>query len=135
MTYIDCFLTPVPRANRAQYEKLAAISSEVVREYGALRVVESWLDEGGSDASTYHADSARQSAESYGTMMAAAGTKKDETLVMSWIEWADKRSRDEGMEKVMSDPRMQFADMEPVFDGSRLIAAGFIPMLDHSNNN
>jgi uncharacterized protein YbaA (DUF1428 family) len=134
MTYIDCFLTPVPRANRAQYEKLARISSEVVREYGALRVVESWLDESGPDASTYHADSARKSAENYGTITIAAGAKSDETVVMSWIEWADKRSRDDGMEKVMSDPRMQFDDMEPVFDGSRLIAAGFVPMLDHSNN-
>lgn len=68
MTYIDYFLTPVPRANRAQYEKLAAISSRVVREYGALRVVESWLDESESDESTYHADSACKPTENYGTI-------------------------------------------------------------------
>ena len=132
MTYIDCFLTPVPRANKTHYEKLAQISSGVVREYGALRVVECWLDETGTDTSTYHADNARQTSDSYATMTAAASAKNDETVVMSWIEWADKRSRDEGMKKVMADSRMQFDDMEPVFDGSSLIAGGFRPMLDHS---
>lgn len=133
MTYIDCFLTPVPRVNKAEYEKLALISSSVVREYGALRVVESWLDEAGSEAASYHADTARQPEEHYGTMVMAAGAKPNETVVMAWIEWPDKRTRDEGMAKVMADPRMQFADEAPVFDGSRLIAAGFRPMLDHTS--
>jgi uncharacterized protein YbaA (DUF1428 family) len=133
MTYIDCYLTPVPRANKTQYEKLALISSEVVRECGALRVVECWLDEAGPEASTYHAEGARKSSDSYGTFAAAAGAKDSETVVMSWVEWPDKRSRDEGMEKVTADPRMRFDDQKPVFDGSRLIAAGFRPMLDHWN--
>ena len=100
MTYIDCYLTPVPRANRTQYEKLALISAEVVREYGALRVVECWLDETGPDAATYHGESARKSADSYGTFTAAVGAKDGETVVMSWVEWPDKRSRDEAMAKV-----------------------------------
>jgi uncharacterized protein YbaA (DUF1428 family) len=47
MTYIDCFLAPIPRENRAAYEELAEISAQVVKEYGALRVVECWLDESG----------------------------------------------------------------------------------------
>ncbi len=134
MTYIDCYLTPVPRANRAQYEQFALISAEVVREHGALRVVECWPDETGPDASTYHGESARKSAESYGTFTAAAGAKDGETVVLSWVEWPDKRSRDEGMAKVTADPRMQFADQEPVFDGARLIAAGFLPMLNRSGD-
>ncbi len=134
MTYIDCYLVPVPRANRTQYEQLALISAEVVREYGALRVVECWLDESGPDAATYHAETVRQAADSYGTFPAAAGAKDDETVVMSWVEWPDKRSRDEGMAKVTADPRIQFADLAPVFDGSRLIAAGFRPMLDRSGD-
>lgn len=33
------------------------------------------------------------------------------------------------MEKVTRDPRMRFQDRPPVFDGSRLIAAGFKSML------
>lgn len=134
MTYIDCYLTPVPRANKARYEALAQLSSAVVREHGALRVVECWLDDTGPDASTYHADTARQSADRYGTFPLAAGASEGEMVVMSWVEWPDKRCRDEGMAKVTADPRMQFDDQPPVFDGMRLIAGGFHPMLDHAND-
>ena len=34
------------------------------------------------------------------------------------------------MEKMTSDPRMNFDDLPPTFDGSRVIAGGFMPMLD-----
>lgn len=132
MSYIDCFLAPVPRENRAQYEELARLSWEVLRDYGALRVVECWLDETGPETSTYHGADARQAAEKYGTFPATAGAREDETVVMSWVEWPDKRSRDEGMEKVTADPRMQFGDRPAAFDGARLIAGGFLPMLDRS---
>jgi uncharacterized protein YbaA (DUF1428 family) len=36
------------------------------------------------------------------------------------------------MEKVTSETRMQFADRPPVFEGQRLIAGGFLPMLDQA---
>ena len=135
MSYIDCFLAPVPRANRAQYEQLARLSWEVLRDHGALRVVECWLDESGPEASTYHGVDSRQQSASYGSFHAAAGAKAGETVVMSWVEWPDKRSRDEGMEKVTADPRMQFGEQPHVFDGARLIAAGFQPMLDRSRTS
>lgn len=132
MSYIDCFLAPVPRANRAQYEALARLSWEVLRDHGALRVVECWLDEAGPDASTYHGADSRRPSEEYGTFYAAANASEDETVVMSWVEWPDKASRDAGMDKVTADPRMQFGDQPMVFDGARLVAAGFLPMLDRS---
>lgn len=135
MAYIDCFLAPVARANRAQYEELARLSWQVLQDHGALRVVECWLDESGPDASTYHGLDARRPADSDGTFRAAAGAKDDETVVMSWVEWPDRRHRDEGMAKMTADPRMQFGDAPPVFDGARLIAAGFQPMLDRSRGS
>ena len=131
MSYIDCFLAPVPRANRSAYEKLAKISAEVVKEHGALRVVECWLDESGPEASTYHGEGARRESHEYGNFISAAGANQDEMVMMSWIEWPDKVARDAGMEKVTSDPRMQFEGH--AFDGSRLIAAGFLPMLDEAS--
>lgn len=130
MTYIDFYLVPVPRENRASYEELARISSRVVQEHGALRVVECWLDESGPGASSYHGQEARLEDARYGTFLKAAGAGKGETVVMSCVEWPDKAARDAGMEKVTSDPRMQFQDMPPAFDGKRLIAGGFLPMLD-----
>lgn len=132
MTYIDCYLAPVPRENKAAYEELAKISAQVVKEHGALRVVECWLDESGPEASSYHGEEARVNSEEYGNFVKAAGAGQGETVVMSFIEWPDKATRDVGMEKVTSDPRMQFQNWPPTFDGRRLIAAGFKPMLDES---
>ncbi|MET0334470.1 MAG: DUF1428 domain-containing protein [Rhizobacter sp.] len=132
MTYIDCYLAPVPRKNKAAYETLAKISAQVVKEHGALRVVECWLDESGPDASSYHGETTRNETVAYNSFPHSAGAGADETVVMSWIEWPDKATRDAGMEKVTSDPRMQFEDGPPAFDGKRLVAAGFKPMLDES---
>jgi len=129
MAYIDCFLAPVARANRDAYEALARISWEVLKDHGALAVTECCLDESGPDASTYHGDDARRESASYGTFVAAAGARDDETVVLSWVEWPDKAARDAGMEQVTSDPRMQFGDGPMVFDGARLVAGGFLPML------
>lgn len=130
MNYIDCYLAPVPIENRAAYEELARISAQVLREYGAIRIVESWLDHSGPEASSYHASEARVDSEQYGTFVQAAGARTGETVVMSFVEWPDKAARDAGMEKMTSDPRMQFEDLPPTFDGRRLIAGGFKPMLD-----
>ena len=49
--------------------------------------------------------------------------KHDETVVFSWILWPSRGARDEGMKKVMADPRTQLNPMP--FDGQRLIFGGF----------
>jgi uncharacterized protein YbaA (DUF1428 family) len=133
MPYFDFFLVPVPRQNKAAYEELARISAVVVRESGALSVTECWLDESGPEASSYHATEARLDSENYGNFYKAAGANAGETVVISYIEWPDKATRDAGMQKVTSDPRMQFQDLPPTFEGRRLIAGGFKPMLRGAN--
>jgi hypothetical protein len=51
-----------------------------------------------------------------------------EAIVFAWTEWPDKETRDRGLAAAMADPRMHVADTEePIFDGKRLIASGFIP--------
>lgn len=129
VTYIDCYLVPVPLANRVAYEELARVSARVLQEFGATRVVECWLDDSGPEATSYHGDEARLPSDHYGTFIQAAGARKGETVVMSFVEWPDKATRDAGMEKVTRDPRMRFDAQPPTFDGRRLIAAGFKPML------
>ncbi|WP_437741863.1 DUF1428 domain-containing protein [Sorangium sp. So ce1504] len=133
MSYVDCFLAPVPRANKAAYEELARLSAKVVKEHGALSVMECWLDESGPDAETYHGAEAKQAKVEYGNFVKAAGARPDETVVVSYVEWPDKATRDAGMERVTNDPRMQFGDQAPAFDGRRLIAGGFKPMLGASD--
>jgi uncharacterized protein YbaA (DUF1428 family) len=53
--------------------------------------------------------------------------KPDETVVFSWITWPSRRVRDEGMKKVMADPRLS---KEMPFDGQRLIYGGFEVIVD-----
>lgn len=129
MVYIDFYLVPVPRANIAAYEELARISAQVLGENGALRMVESWLDESGPESSAYHADGARHDSAEYAGFRDAAGADAEDAVVLSFVEWPDKATRDAGMERVTADPRMLFQDRPPVFDGARLIAGGFKPML------
>ncbi|MFG6415448.1 DUF1428 domain-containing protein [Roseateles sp. DC23W] len=128
MAYVDCYMVPVARANKAAYEALARLSAEVIRMHGALRVMDAWLDEAGPDAQSYHGDTARQPGATYGGFLAAAGTRDGETVVMSWVEWPDRAARDAGMAAFTADPRVQFEGQAPVFDGARLIAGGFVPM-------
>lgn len=129
MAYIDFYLVPVPRDNRAAYEELARVSAPILREYGALRVVECWVDEAGPAPSSYHAETARRESHEYAGFAAAAGANAGETVVLSYVEWPDKAARDIGMRRVTADPKMQFDDRPPVFEGGRLIAGGFRPML------
>lgn len=133
MAYLDFYLVPVSRGNKAAYEDLARISGEVLRECGAVRIVECWLDESGPSASSYHAEAARQAYSEYLEFGAAAGAGPDETVAVSCVEWRDKASRDAGMELATRDARMQFGDRPQVFDGGRLIAGGFTPMLYESD--
>jgi uncharacterized protein YbaA (DUF1428 family) len=50
--------------------------------------------------------------------------------VFSFITWPSRKVRDEGMKKVMADPRVQ-PDKNPMpFDGKRLIYGGFQTLVD-----
>lgn len=67
--------------------------------------------------------------DEYAGFAAAAGAKAGETVVLSYVEWPDKAARDMGMQRFTADPRTQFHDRPHVFEGGRLIAGGFSPML------
>jgi uncharacterized protein YbaA (DUF1428 family) len=111
MSYIDGFVAAVPTANREKYRKHAEASAAVFKEHGALQVVECWGDDVPEGKVT--------------SFPMAVKRKPDETVVFSWIVWPSRKVRDEGMKKVMSDPRLQ-PDVNPMpFDGQRLIYGGF----------
>ena len=113
MSYIDGFLVPVPIANKAAYQKMAAEAAIVYGEYGALQVMECWGDDLPKGTDT--------------DMLMAVKAEEGENVVFSWIVWPSKEARDVGNEKVMADPRMQFTDELP-FSGKRLIWGGFAPL-------
>ena len=101
----------VPTANREAYRKHVEQAAAAFKEHGALKVVECWGDDVPDGKLT--------------SFPMAVRKKDDETVVFSWIVWPSKRARDEGMKKVMADPRCQ-PDVNPMpFDGKRLIFGGF----------
>ena len=60
----------------------------------------------------------------------AVKCKDDETVVFSWILWPSRAVRDEGMKRVMADPRLK-PDVNPMpFDGKRMIYGGFEMIVD-----
>jgi uncharacterized protein YbaA (DUF1428 family) len=111
MSYIDGFVAAVPTANRDAYKKHAEQAAVIFKEYGALKVVECWGDDVPDGKLT--------------SFPIAVHKKDDESVVFSWIVWPSRQVRDDGMKKVMADPRSQPTANPMPFDGKRLIYGGF----------
>jgi uncharacterized protein YbaA (DUF1428 family) len=116
MTYIDGFVAAVPTANREIYRRHAEQAALVFKEHGALKHVECWGDDVPEGKLT--------------SFPMAVRKQDDETVVFSWIVWPSRQARDEGMKKVMADPRVQPAVNPMPFDGKRLIFGGFEVLVD-----
>jgi len=117
VTYIDGFVTPAKAGTtRDDYRAFAARMAAIVKEHGAVRVVEGWGDDVPRGKRTdFHR---------------AVEAEEGETVVFSWIEWPDKETHDAGMAKVMADPRMQPGPDGMPFDGARMIFGGFEALVD-----
>ena len=116
MAYVDGFVAAVPTANRDAYVTHATEAAKVFREHGAVQVVECWGDDVPDGTLT--------------SFPMAVKKNPDETVVFSWITWPSRAVRDDGMRKVMADPRLH-PDANPMpFDGKRMIYGGFEVVLD-----
>ena len=111
MPYIDGFVIAVPTSNKELYKKHAEEAAVVFKEYGAQKVVECWGDDVPEGKIT--------------SFPMAVQCKEDETVCFSWITWPSRESRNEGMKKVMEDPRLSSATNPMPFDGKRMIYGGF----------
>jgi uncharacterized protein YbaA (DUF1428 family) len=116
MSYVDGFVIAVPTGNKQKFIEHAKQGDAVFLEHGATRVLECW----GDDVKDGKLTDFRR----------AVQAKENETVVFSWIEWPDKGTRDRGMEKIMSDPRMKPENNPMPFDGKRLIFGGFAPVVE-----
>ena len=118
MSYIDGFVAAVPAANKEAYRKHAAEAAPLFREFGAIRMVETWGDDVPGGKVT--------------DFKRAVKANKDEAVVFSWIEYPSKEARDAANKKIMSDPRMREMGATMPFDGQRMIFGGFAPIIDES---
>ena len=111
MNYVDGFVASVPTAKREAFLKHATSCAAVLKENGALTVVDCWGDDVPDGKVT--------------SFPMAVKLEPGETVVFSWITWPSKSVRDEGMKNFMADARVQ-SDVNPMpFDGQRLIYGGF----------
>ena len=114
MGYIDGFVIAAPTADRAKVIDHAERMDKIFLEMGALRVVEGWGDDvPRGEVTDFHR---------------AVQARDDETVLFSWIEWPDKATRDEAMDKMRTDDRMMAEPMP--FDGKRMIFGGFTTVVD-----
>jgi len=114
-SYTDGFIVPVPEAKREDYRALAQKMAGVFREHGANRVVESIADDvaHGKVTDFYRATKAEDG----------------ETVVFSFIEWPDKKTRDDAWAKIMADESMKPQGDMP-FNGQRMFWGGFENIVD-----
>ena len=114
-SYTDGFVVPVPEGNRDAYRELAAKMAKVYRQHGATRVVEAIADDVSHGKVT----------DFYRAVKAEDG----ETVVFSFIEWPDKKSRDDAWAKIMADESLK-PEGEMPFNGQRMFWGGFEPIVD-----
>ncbi len=120
MTYIEGFVIAVPTANRDKFIQHARMADEVFMEHGALRILECWQEDVAKGHTT--------------DFFGAVDSTDDESVVFSWIEWADKPTRDTQMAKLeeamSTDPRFDPEKNPMPFDGKRMIYGGFQPIVE-----
>ena len=116
MTYIEGFVLAVPTANKDEYRKHASEAAPLFKDFGVTRMVENWGDDVPKGKVT--------------DFQGAVQAKDDETIVFSWFEYPDRKTRDAANAKMMSDPRMEEMGKNMPFDGKRMIIGGFDSFVD-----
>ena len=111
MAYVDGYVLPLKKDKIDAYRQMAALAGSVWREHGALEYRE-WIAED-------------VKAGEHTSFPQAVKLEDDEIVVFSWAVYADRKSRDEIMAKVMADPRMEPYQSNMPFDGKRMIFGGF----------
>ena len=116
--YVDGFVIPVPKRNRAAYMKMARVGRTVWMELGALDYQECVAD----DVKPGKVTSFPQSVK----------LKPGEEVWFSWIVYKSRKDRDRVNAKAMKDPRLAHM-MDPKampFDGKRMVFGGFKMVVD-----
>ncbi len=111
MDYVDGFVVAVPTKNKALYIQHVREAAVVFKRCGALSLVECWGDDVPDGEVT--------------SFPMAVKCQPDETVCFSWITWASKQARDDGMQKAMEDPLFTDEQFAMPFDGKRAIYGGF----------
>jgi uncharacterized protein YbaA (DUF1428 family) len=114
MSYVDGFVIPVPKKNKAAYTRMAKLGRKVWMDHGALAYFEAIADDAPMGKVTSFPRSVKM--------------KKTETVWLSVITYKSRKHRDAVMAKVMKDKRlapMMSGKVKMPFDPKRMIFGGF----------
>lgn len=117
--YVDGFVLTVPKKKLAAYRKMATLGSKIWLKHGALGYKECMLNHAEPQGVTF-------------TFPKMAKAKANEVVWFSYIEFKNKKHRDQVNAKVMKDPAMQpdKQDMKEMpFDMKRMAYGGFSVMV------
>lgn len=113
--YLDGFVMPVREDRLADYTAMAETFARKARALGALGSVES-IGDGLPHGHT---------TDFYRAVQAEDG----ENVVLSFVLWPDKATRDAAWNVLMADPEMQPGAQPMPFDGRRMFWGGFRPFV------
>lgn len=115
MPYVDGWVFAVPIKNRDKFVEHARSADDILKELGATRVVECWGDDVPDGKIT--------------DFKKAVQAQSDEAVVLSWVEWPDRATRDTGRQQMhemaQTDERFDEEKHPVPFDGLRMIMGGF----------
>jgi uncharacterized protein YbaA (DUF1428 family) len=113
----------VSSGNKEAYRTAALAMWDIMKDYGATRVIEAWQQDVPRGEQT--------------DFFRAVKAEDGEIVVFSFVEWASKQVCDNSHEAMMQDERMkQFMgdnpDAKPPFDGKRMVYGGFKPVVERT---
>ena len=116
--YVDGFVLPVPKKNRARYVRLAQLASKVWLDHGALAYRECIGDDVPKGKLT--------------SFPLSVKLKPTEVVWFSFIVYRNRKHRDRVNAKVMKDPRLaKYMNAKALpLDGKRVIFGGFQVVVD-----
>lgn len=113
MAYIDVFVMPVLLSREADYLKWAEVGRTVWLEHGALSYAENRADDVPLGQLT--------------SFPRALLLEEGEVIYFSYATYRDRAHRDEVMQRVMGDERVQGMMTDSPADMKRMIWGGFVP--------
>ena len=113
MSYVDGFVTPVPKRSLAKYTAMGRKWGRIWRDHGALSYTETIADDVKPGKLT--------------SFPQAVKLKPGEVVWLSFVRYRNRAHRDRVNKNAMNDPRAQeiMADKDVPFDMKRIFFGGF----------
>ncbi len=114
-TYVDGFVLAIPKNKIATYKKMAKEGRDAWRKYGALSYRECMIDDAKPKRIAF-------------TFAKAAQAKPGEVVWFSYVEYKNKKHRDQVNKKVMAHFAEKYKDKKDTdmpFDMKRMAYGGF----------